>query len=160
MLVLDWIFLAVLLLSLMLGVWRGLIYEVMSVLNWLLAFALAQWLATDVGRYLSSDLSEVLRFAIGFVIVFVMAALAGGLLVWVLTKWVESSGMRAVDRAMGAGFGLLRGVILLLAVSVVLEMSPMKVSDWWRRSHSAGVSGSVLKVLKPMLPDVMAKYLP
>jgi membrane protein required for colicin V production len=49
---------------------------------------------------------------------------------------------------------------LLLAVSVVIEMSPMKVSDWWRHSHSAGLTTSVLKGLKPMLPDVMAKYLP
>jgi len=160
MLILDWFFIAVLGLSMVLGAWRGLVSEVMSVLNWLLAFVLAQWLATDVGRYLSSGLSEVLRFAIGFVIVFVIAALTGGLLVWVLTKWVESSGMRRVDRAMGMGFGLLRGVILLLAVSVVIEMSPMKVSDWWRHSYSAGLSVSMLKVLKPMLPDVMAKYLP
>jgi membrane protein required for colicin V production len=160
MLVLDWIFLGVLLLSMMLGAWRGLIYEVMSVLNWLVAFVLAQWLGSDVGRYLSAGMSEVLRFAIGFVIVFVIAALIGGLLVWVLTKWVESSGMRRVDRAMGAGFGLLRGVILLLAVSVVIEMSPMKVSDWWRHAYSGGLSVSVLKGIKPMLPDVMAKYLP
>jgi membrane protein required for colicin V production len=144
----------------LLGAWRGLVYEVMSVLNWLLAFVLAQWLAVDVGRYLPMAMSEILRFATGFVIVFVVAALAGGMLVWLLTKWVESSGMRRVDRAMGASFGLLRGVILLLAVSVVMEMSPMKMSDWWRHSNGAAMSVSVLKGLKPMLPEMMAKYLP
>jgi membrane protein required for colicin V production len=161
MLLLDWVFVAVLVLSMGLGAWRGLVSEVMSVANWLAAFVLAQWLATDVGRYLPmGGVSEVLRFAAGFVIVFIVVALIGGFLVWVLTKWVESSGLRRVDRALGAGFGVLRGVILLLALAVVLEMSPMKASSWWRNSVSAEASVAVLKVLKPVLPEVMAKYLP
>ena len=40
---LDWICLAVLALSLSIGAWRGLVYEVLSVVNWVLAFVLAQW---------------------------------------------------------------------------------------------------------------------
>ena len=46
MLTLDWILLAVLLASLLLGAWRGLVYEVLSVLNWVASFVLAQWWAS------------------------------------------------------------------------------------------------------------------
>jgi membrane protein required for colicin V production len=42
---LDWIFALVLLASLAMGVWRGLVYEILSMLNWVAAFILAQWLA-------------------------------------------------------------------------------------------------------------------
>ena len=42
--VLDWVLLAVLLVSLLLGLWRGLVYEVLSVVSWIAAFVLAQWL--------------------------------------------------------------------------------------------------------------------
>jgi membrane protein required for colicin V production len=158
---LDWIFLTVLLGSLVLGAWRGLVYEVMSVLNWLLAFVLAQWLGQDVGRHLPmSGVSDVLRFAAGFVLVFIAAALVGALLVWLLTKLVETSGLRPTDRALGAGFGVVRGVILLLAVSVVVEMTPMKASAWWRDSTASGISKYALKGLKPVLPDSLGKYLP
>ena len=158
---LDWIFFAVLLVSLVLGAWRGFVYEVMSVLNWLQAFFLAQWLATDVGPHLPmGGASDVLRFAAGFVIVFVIAALIGGMVVWLVTKLVVSSGLQRVDRALGAGFGLVRGVILLLAVAVVMEMTPWKASTWWRESKGAAISISALVWLKPVLPKVLGKYLP
>ena len=44
---LDWVFLAVLAASLLLGAWRGLVYEVLSVTSWVAAFIVAQWLAPD-----------------------------------------------------------------------------------------------------------------
>jgi membrane protein required for colicin V production len=158
---LDWIFLAVVLGSLALGAWRGFVHEVMSVLNWLLAFVLAQWLGAEVGQRLPmGGVSEVLRFAVGFVLVFVVVALVGGWLVWLLTKAVKKSGLQRVDRVLGAGFGVLRGVILLLAVAVVVAMTPMKENMWWRESKSAGLSMSALKWLKPALPQVLGRYLP
>jgi len=158
---LDWIFVAVLLGSLGLGAWRGLVYEVMSVLNWLLAFVLANWLGADLGQRLPlAGTSDVLRQAAGFVVVFIVAAFVGGLVVWLLTKLVESSGLKRVDRSLGAGFGVLRGVILLLAVTAVMEMTPLKASWWWRDSTAAGISVAALKGLKPVLPDALGKYLP
>jgi membrane protein required for colicin V production len=107
-----------------------------------------------------AGMSDALRFALGFVLVFVVVALAGGLLVWMLTKLVASSGLQRVDRALGAGFGVLRGVILLLAATVVMEMTPMKSSGWWRDSTAVGISNAALKGLKPVLPDTVGKYFP
>lgn len=158
---LDWIFVAVLLGSLVLGAWRGFVYEVLSVLNWLLAFMLAYWLGADLGQRLPlAGVSDVLRQAAGFVIVFIVAAFAGGLVVWLTSKLVESSGLRRVDRGLGAGFGVVRGLILLLAATAVMEMTPLKASWWWRDSTAAGISISALKGLKPVLPDTVGKYLP
>lgn len=158
---LDWIFVAVLLGSLLLGAWRGFVSEVMSVLNWLLAFVVAQWLGQDVGQRLPmGEMSDVLRFAAGFVLVFVLVALSGGLLVWMLTRLVASSGLKRVDRALGAGFGVVRGVIVLMAVTVVVEMTPMRSSGWWWDSTAVGISNAALKGLKPVLPDAVGKFFP
>src|SRR5665647_3332229 len=64
--VLDWIFAAVLFVSLVLGAWRGLIYEVLSVLSWLAAFILAQWFAPDVAQKLPmTGAGEAVRYAAG-----------------------------------------------------------------------------------------------
>lgn len=158
---LDWIFVVVLLVSLVLGVWRGFVYELLSVLNWLLAFTLAHWLGTSVGEHLPmAGVSDVLRFVAGFVVVFVLSALGGAVLVWLVSKLVKSAGMQPVDRVLGACFGLLRGVILLLAATVVVEMTPVKMSLAWQDSKAAGVSVAALKVLKPVLPEVVGRYLP
>ena len=113
----DWIFLAVLLVSLIVGAWRGLVFEVLSVLSWAAAFVLAQWFAPDVAAHLSmSGAGEPIRYAAGFVIVFVASIFAGGLVAFLVKKLVASVGLGPADRLLGAGFGLVRGVLLLLAV--------------------------------------------
>jgi membrane protein required for colicin V production len=161
MVVTDWVLLAVLLVSLVLGAWRGLVYEVMSVLGWVVAFVLAQWWAPDVaGRLPMSDVAEPVRYAAAFVLVFVVAAFAGGLVAWATKKLVEAVGLRPVDRTLGAAFGLVRGVVLLLAVAVVVGMTPLKTSVWWTESNGAGVLATALRGLKPVLPDEFGKYLP
>ena len=59
MAVLDWVFLAVLVASLLVGAWRGLVYEVFSVVSWIAAFVLAQWLAPATGHALRDHLYVV-----------------------------------------------------------------------------------------------------
>jgi len=158
---LDWVCLVVLLASLALGAWRGLVYEVLSVLSWLAAFVLAQWWAPEAAAKLSlGSASEPVRYAAGFVTVFVAAVLAGGLLAWLTKKLVEAVGLRPADRTLGAAFGALRGLILLLAATVVMHMTPLKTSPWWQESEGAGALTAALKGLKPVLPQGFAKYLP
>ena len=159
--VLDWIFVVVLLGSLVLGAWRGLIYEVLSVLSWIAAFILAQWLAPDVAPQLPmGGAGEPLRYAAGFVLVFVLAVLAGALLAALAKRLFAAAGLQPADRALGAAFGLARGVVLLLAATVVIGMTPLQSGDWWRQSVGAGVAQVALKGLKPVLPQEFGKYLP
>ncbi len=157
---LDWILLAVLGASLLLGLWRGLVYEVLSVLGWAVSFYAAQWFAPDVAAMLPlQSLSDPLRYAGAFVLIFVAALFAWGLLAFVVKKLVEAVGLRPIDRVLGALFGVLRGVILLLAATVVINMTAMKTSDWWTQSSGAPLLSGLLKGLKPLLPDQFAKYL-
>lgn len=161
MTVLDWVLLGVLAFSLLLGLLRGLVYEVLSVLGWIAAFVLAQWLAPQVGGWLPMEnAAEPLRYAAGFTIVFVAVAFAGGMLAWATRKLVEAVGLRPVDRLLGAAFGLVRGVVLLLALAVVVNMTPLRTSQWWTESMGAAVSTAALKQLKPVLPEAFAQYLP
>ncbi|MFC5498173.1 CvpA family protein [Caenimonas terrae] len=158
---LDWVFLAVLVVSFALGAWRGLVYEVLSVLGWIAAYVLAQWLAADAAALLPmGHVGSAVRYAAGFVLVFVAAAFAAGLLAWLVKKLVEAVGLRPVDRTLGAAFGLVRGVVLLLAVATVVLMTPLRSGQWWTESTGAGVSTTVLRGLKPVLPERFGQYLP
>ena len=157
---LDWIFLAVLLGSLLLGAWRGLVYEVLSLLSWLAAFVLAQWLAPDVALWLPiTGGSESIRYAAGFVLVFIAAVFAGGLLAWLVKKLVTSVGLRPVDRILGSAFGLARGVVMLLAFAVVVSMSPLRDAAWWQGSAVADLLVATLHAIKPLLPEPVARYI-
>ena len=158
---LDWIFLAVLVLSLAVGAWRGLVYEVLSVLGWLAAFVLAQWLAPQAGTLLPmGGAAEPLRYAAGFALVFVAAVFAAGVLAWGMRQLVEAVGLRPADRALGAAFGVVRGVVLLLAFAVVVNMTPLRSASWWTESMGAGVSTAALRGMKPVVPERFGQYLP
>lgn len=156
----DWVFLAVLAFSMLLGAWRGLVYEVLSVLGWAVSFYAAQYFAPMVAGWLPlQSSSETVRYAAAFVLVFVAAVFTAGLLAFLLKKMIEAIGLRPVDRTMGAAFGLVRGVILLLAAAVVIDMTAMKNSVWWQESQGAPILSAALKGLKPVLPEQFAKYL-
>lgn len=157
----DWILLVILLASLLTGAWRGLVYEVMSVIGWLASFVLAQWFAADVAQQLPmQSAGESLRYAAAFVIVFVVSVFAAGLVSAMLRKLISVIGLRPVDRVLGAGFGLFRGVILLLALTVVLHLMSMTHSEWWQDSQGGPVLTALLKGLKPVLPAHFGAYLP
>lgn len=157
----DVVLLVVLLGSVIVGAWRGLLYEVLSVLGWVAAFLCAQWLAIDVANRLPMQgAAEPLRYAAGFAIVFVAVAFAGGLLAWLVKKLVESVGLRPVDRTLGALFGLLRGALVLLAATVVVVMTPLRESEAWRESVGAHALGSTLHSLRPLLPEPLVTYIP
>jgi membrane protein required for colicin V production len=160
MAVVDWVLLAVLVFSMLLGAWRGLVYEVLSVLGWAVSFYAAQYFAPMVAGLLPlQSSSDAVRYAAAFVLVFVAAVFAAGLLAFLLKKLIEAIGLRPVDRTMGAAFGLVRGVILLLAAAVVMDMTALKNSTWWQESKGAPVLTATLKGLKPVLPEKFANYL-
>ena len=156
----DWVFLAVLLLSMVIGAWRGLVYEVLSVLGWAASFYAAQWFAPRLASVLPFDsLSNSVRFAAAFVLIFVAALFVFGMLAFAVKKLVEAIGLRPIDRILGALFGVARGVILLLAAAVVINMTTLKQGQWWTSSIGAGILTTGLQILKPMLPPKFAVYL-
>lgn len=156
----DWGLLGVLVFSMLLGAWRGLVYELLSVLGWAASFYAAQWFAPRVAGLLPlQSASDPVRYAAAFVLVFIAAVFTAGLLAFLLKKLVEAIGLRPVDRTMGAAFGLMRGVILLLAATVVMDMTALKSSPWWQESKGAALLTATLKGLKPVLPEQFAKYL-
>ena len=158
---LDWVFAAIMAASLLLGAWRGLVYEVLSVASWIAAFILAQMFAPDVAAMLPmGQAPQVARSAAGFVLVFLAVVLAGGLVAWGTKKAVEAVGLRPVDRVLGAGFGAVRGALLLMAVAIVVNMTGLRRADAWVESKGAAISTAAVKQLKPVLPERFGQYLP
>ena len=157
---LDWSLLAVLLVSALVGLWRGLVYEVLSVAGWVLAFVLAQSWAEPVGRLLPMDgAAEPLRLAAGFALVFIAVAFTAGMFSWLVKKAVAAVGLRPVDRLLGGVFGVLRGLVILLGVAVVMGMLPLSAQAGWQTSPVAQTISASLQALKPMLPEAVARHL-
>ena len=152
----------ILLLSLVVGAWRGLVHELMSLAGWVAAFVLAQWLADDVARWLPvwREAAVQVRYALSFVLVFVASMLAAAVVSWLLGKVVSTAGLRPVDRSLGGIFGLARGLVVLLVLAVVVPLVGMRSEPWWRESHMTPVLELLLAGIKPVLPQTLQAYLP
>ena len=157
----DWILLAVLGLSLLLGLWRGIVQEVLSLVGWVAAFYVSQMYAPMAAAWLPMEgSSQMLRYAAGFVVVFVAVLVATVLVSWVVKKLVSAVGLGPLDRLLGSLFGLMRGVVILLAVTVFVGMTPMRETEAWKQAQGAQWLQQFLHVLKPVLPADFGKYLP
>ena len=157
----DWICIAVLLASLLLGAWRGFVYELMSVLGWVAAFILAQMFAGALAQHIPmASATEAVRFAVAFAVLFILGAFVGGFVASLVRRLANAIGLRPVDRTLGAVFGVLRGLVLLLAVAVVVNMTSFHDAAWWQDSPGAKLATDVLGQLKPMLPETFRSYLP
>lgn len=162
MALLDWIAVVLLAVSLVLGLVRGLVFEVMSLAGWVVAFFSAQWFAGDVAAWLpiSGDPEASWRYALAFVLVFIAVVFGVGLVAALTRKLIAAVGLRPVDRVLGGVFGLARGAVALLTLAVVVHLLSLSQSAWWRESHSALVLDAALQALKPALPEKLASYLP
>jgi membrane protein required for colicin V production len=89
------------------GAWRGLVYEVLSLLGWLVAFVVARTWAQEVAVWLPLDGWDMqLRYAAGFVLLLVGSMFAWGVISWLSKQLIEAVGLRPVDRTLGALFGV------------------------------------------------------
>lgn len=157
----DWILLALLGVSILLGMWRGLVREVISLAGWIAGFWLAQEWAPQAGAWLPlQGASEMLRYLAGFISVFLAVLVLSVLLGWMVSKLVSAVGLGLLDRLLGGVFGGLRGVVLLLTLAVVVSLTPMQTASWWTGSPVANALVHGLQWLKPVLPANFGKYLP
>jgi membrane protein required for colicin V production len=157
----DWALLAVLALSVVAGLVRGFVFEVMALIGWVVAWFVAQWFAPEVAPHLPvGKPGGALNLVLAFVLTFVAGLVVWGLLARLLRMLIHATPLSLPDRALGAGFGLLRGGVLLLAVATVVALSPAATSHAWRASQGALWLNSTLHGLKPVLPEAVARRLP
>jgi len=158
---LDWIAVTLIVVSMLFGLMRGLVFEVISLAGWVAAFIAAQWLASDVAAWLPfGEPQATWRYPLAFVLVFVGVAFGVGLVAALTRKLITVVGLRPVDRILGAAFGAARGAVALLVLAVIVHLLVLSDSAWWRDSLSAGVLDAALQGLKPALPEKLASYLP
>lgn len=161
----DWALLAVLAASVALGLWRGLVFELMALVGWLVAYVAAQMWSADLVALRLQGLplgapGSAQQLGAAFALTFIGVLVAWGLLARLVRLVLHATPLTVIDRVLGAGFGLVRGGVLLLAVATVVALTPAARSQAWQDAHGARWLGVALAGLKPALPDALARHLP
>ncbi len=158
----DLAFGALLLISVGIGLWRGLVFEVMSLAGWVVAYLAASPLAPVAEGLLPGAATakfgpavlHVLTLAIAFFVVLVLWSLISRL----VKTLIQATPLSVVDRLGGAGFGALRGMFIALLLVLVVGASPLAESATWQASRAAPVLVGVLHDLSPLLPEPVARF--
>ena len=157
----DLALLAVLLVSVVVGLVRGLVFEVMSLVGWIVAYFIAHWFSGDVAAHLPmGSPGSTVNTVSAFVLTFVAALLAWAIGSRIVRFIIHATPLSVVDRLLGAVFGGLRGVLVLLVIVTVVGMTPAARSPVWQASIGAPWLQAAITGLKPMLPDPISKHLP
>lgn len=151
----DYAVIGIMLVSLLLGLWRGLVYEVLSLLGWPLAFVLSRMFAADIEPLLPVS-QEAARGALAYALVFIAALVIWGVLVWMFAKLIRAVGLGVLDSLLGGVFGLLRGVLVILVLVWLAGMSDLPEQALWREAQLSGVAEEVAMQTKVWLPDNIA----
>ena len=156
----DWLLVAVLLASVLIGLVRGFVFEVLSLVGWIVAWIAAQWAGPSLAPHLPLGTpGSALNIGTAFVLVFIATLIIWTLLAKVARMMIHATPLSLIDRLLGAGFGLLRGAVLLLVAATLITYTPAAQSQAWRTSQGARWLGLALQAIKPILPLTAAGFL-
>lgn len=150
---LDWILLVVMGVFTVVGLFRGLIRLVFTVLSVVVAIVLAGRSTgagtTLMGRFVDSPaVAAVAAFLLVFIIVLVVMAIVGRL----LTKAVNVLGLGWIDRLGGAVFGLATALLVAGATFLLLDLGGLEGHRLVRESTVAPIGWSVADGLRGVFP--------
>lgn len=153
----DWIIVAILVISVLMGLWRGLVREAVSLIVWIAAITAAIMFGAQVAAMYGDWVSlPSARIALGYATVFILVLIVGGLIGWLISRIVQGTGLGGTDRVLGIGFGLLRGGLVVAALVLVLGYTPMPRDPWWQESQLIPRFEPAAIWLREQIPDTLA----
>jgi len=133
----DYIIVAVIGISVAVGLIRGFIREAVALASWLIAI----WVAWRFSGFLHPYLGGILETpeqkawvarGIVLVIVLLIGALVGAVLSWITHT---AAGLSLIDRALGVIFGLTRGIVLVGIGALLGQTLKLEGEPWWAHSR-------------------------
>ncbi len=154
----DYVVTGIVSLSLLFGLWRGVVGEIIALLAWALAIFAALEFGSLVGRTVFVGMADpAMQTLAGCVLIFVGVLVVMSLLRMAVKSMVKALGLSMSDRLLGMVFGLARGVLVCMVLVGLGGMTAAPTQSWWRGASLAAPLETVVLATKPWLPDDLAK---
>jgi membrane protein required for colicin V production len=127
----DIVILIITVLSSAFGLWRGLIKEVLSLLTWIAALLVSRVYSEPLAGLMTGMIeNDGIRYVSAFALLFVIVMMFGTFLNFLMSKLLKVTGLKLADRLLGAGFGVARGVIIVLVIMFITSMFVSETQLW------------------------------
>ncbi len=156
----DYIVLAIVAISILVGAIRGFVKEAFSLIVWAAAFLIAFHYSGALAIHLEDHIAlPSARTSLAFAGLFLSVLLVGGLLTFLVGKLVEKTGLSGTDRLLGGVFGGVRGLALVLAIILLAGLTPIPQDPWWQQSRAIQSLMPLAEWSAGYLPDYILEHL-
>ena len=157
----DFVLLAILGISVTLGLVRGLLKVVLSLVAYASAFIAAVWWGPTVSGWVLRWIEQpFLNMAIAYLAVFVLVLLTIGLFNMTLAALINKTGLTPADHGLGALFGLVRGVLFIFILVILAGFTPLPNEAWWKQAMFSKPIIDVILQIKGRVPAPINGWLP
>src|SRR5262245_37624729 len=131
----DLIIIGVISLSIIIGIFRGLIKESISLATWISAIVLAVIYAASLSVHMTFTKVPFIKNLTAFLIIFIGIIFIGAIFNYSISSLVRKTIFSVPDRALGSFFGLFRGVVLIGILTLLAGLTPFPEEKWWKESY-------------------------
>jgi membrane protein required for colicin V production len=149
---LDLAIMAVMALSTIAGLMRGMVREVLSLLIWVGAFFASINYAYLVAPYLEFIKTPLLRNSVAGSILFGSVLILGALINFIVARIMRAGSLGGTDRFLGMLFGILRGALIVVVVAWLVQFTPVVKSELWTHSKLVPQVNVVVQSLEKKMP--------
>jgi len=158
MIAVDYIILAIIIISAVMGLVRGLLREAIAVITWFLAIVLAWSFAPSLEHLLGGVLEgSPMRIWAARAIIFVGILLLGGAVSVVLGHYVRVSMFAGMDKFLGFIFGIIRGVVIVGAFTIAVQALRMDEDPRWKKSRLMPYAIGVAEALRGVVGEKLER---
>lgn len=155
---LDFVMASVILLSLVIGIFRGFISEAISLFTWFFAFFAAFRFSPNMSKLLHAIISDdATRHVISVILIFILILLAGFIVKKLITMLIKFTGLGFFNRLLGMVFGMARGILFNIIILVMVQASAFQNDAWAKKSVIAPSYKPMVNFFNAQLPAQMSK---
>jgi membrane protein required for colicin V production len=156
----DFMVIGVVGLSMVAAFLRGFVRVCISLGAWIIAVVAAVRFA-GVGGGMLPDLGETpaTRYVVAFALILVAVLIVGALVGYLLSRLVQAAGLGFLDRALGAIFGIARGLLIVVILVLCAGVTSAPRMDWWQNALTSRPLTTAALMLRPWLPKAWADHL-
>lgn len=160
MTIFDYLVLFVLICSVIISAFNGFVKEGLSFAGWNAAF----WIANAYGEPLAKLLpdffsSSTAVLIMAYLVLFIGVKLLAMMLEKALQRMVEEGGYKTANRGLGALFGLGKGIVIVLAVTLLCGTTAVPKQPFWKQAMLSPVAEAGVRMIMPLLPYGFARQI-
>ena len=134
----DYILLAVVVLSLLLGLMRGFVREIIAIIAWVIAVMLMMFMAPLWAHYFSGiSANHTVQLYCTYGAILIVVWIVGAIVGKIISRMVDYSSLMLVNHFLGGVFGAVRGVVICVFLALVVVLTSFANNPLWVQSTFA-----------------------